>query len=170
MRPSTTASGGPHRPGTDATRGLALALALLAAACSGGDEASTGDASADPDAQLRARLGLDPDRPIHRVTLGGRGASEHVVPARIEIRPGDIVVFVAVDGRVHTVRFPLDSLSARTADFLRRTDQLESPPLLDRDARYVLTFEDAPGGRYPFVSDGGGGSAGGVVVVRDGEN
>lgn len=144
--------------------GLAVALALSLGACAD-EEPPGGEPPADPEAELRWRLGIEDDVSIHRVSLGGRGSSEHVVPARLEIEPGDVVEFVTVDGRVHTVRFFADSLSAAAAEFLRRTDQMQSPPLLERGARFVLTFRDAPSGRYPFRSDGGGGSSRGVVVV-----
>lgn len=90
-----------------------------------------------------------------------------MVPPRIELGPGDVVQFFTVDGRVHTVRFPEDSLGPARAAFLRRTGQLESPPLVERGARFVVIFRDAPPGRYPFRSDGSGGVAWGVLVVGE---
>ena len=70
-----------------------------------------------------------------------------------------------MDGRIHTVSFPEDSLPLDAALFLRRTSQLESPPLVERGSRFVLTFEDAPSGRYRFRSEGPGGEAWGLIVV-----
>jgi len=79
-----------------------------------------------------------------------------------------VVEFLCVDGRVHSVRFPRDSLTAEAAAFLSRTSQLASPPLVDRGSRFVLTFEGAPPGRYPFLVEGSGGAGQGVIVVGAG--
>lgn len=75
------------------------------------------------------------------------------------------MVFTTVDGRVHTVSFPEDSLALDATLFLERTSQLRSPPLVDRGSRFVVTFQGAPEGRYPFRSRGPGGEAWGVLVV-----
>lgn len=139
-----------------------LAALLVLAACA--RDVDT-DEAADPYLELRERLGIGADRPIHRVVLGGRGAREHVVPTQLTVRPGAVVDFVTVDGRVHTLSFADDSLSAEARDFLRRTGQTGSPPLLDRGARFVLDLDGAPEGRYPFRSEGPGGDARGVIVV-----
>ncbi|HSR43237.1 MAG TPA: hypothetical protein VLL48_13710, partial [Longimicrobiales bacterium] len=114
----------------------------------------------------RGQLGLGTEVRIHRVTLGGRGAREHVVPPRLEVTSGDVVEFLTVDGRIHTVEFPVDSLSMVTAAFLRGTGQLESPPLVDRGTRFVVTLRGAPPGRYLFRSRGSGEDAWGEIVVR----
>lgn len=117
-----------------------------------------------PDSVLRAELGLgDADR-VHRIRLRG-GEREEISPPSVEVEEGDWVEFVTVDWRVHQVRFEPDSLSGEARAFLEATDQLDSPPLVDRDARFVLSFSGAPEGRYPFVSEGNGAAAGGVVVV-----
>lgn len=122
-----------------------------------------------PDAELeRARaLGLPSGARLYRVTLGGRGAREHVVPTLITVRPGDGVEFFTADHRVHTVTFLPDSLTPAAHVFLESSGQLRSPPLVARGTRFILRFQDAPPGRYPFVSEGHGGTAHGVVVVED---
>jgi len=105
--------------------------------------------------------------PIHRVVLSGRGSEHRVVPRRLEVSPGSVVEFLAVDGRVRTLEFPLDSLGGRAAEFLRRTGQEASPPLVDRRERFVLSLREAPPGRYPFRSRGSGGEGWGAIVVRE---
>jgi len=149
-----------RRPASLPGAGLFLLLALVAAGC--GDSPEAG-----PEQEvLGARaLGLADGARLHRVILGGRGSDEHVLPARIRASRGDGVEFVTVDHRVHTVWFPPDSLTAEALAFLISTEQEESPPLLRRGSRFVLVLEDAPAGRYPFISQGHGGTAVGVIEV-----
>ena len=52
---------------------------------------------------------------------------------------------------------------------LERADQLASPPLIYRDSRYVLAFEGAPAGKYPYAIEGNGRPGRGVIVVGDPE-
>ena len=123
--------------------------------------AERGQGSADEADGLDLRAGAE----LHSVTLGGRGSEEHAVPTRIVIEPGDAVEFRTVDRRVHTVRFPEDSLDLDGRRFLESTGQMASPPLVDRGGRFIVRFDDAPRGRYPFESRGHGGTAWGVVEV-----
>ena len=102
---------------------------------------------------------------MHRITLGGRGSEEHAVPSIVRAADGDGVEFRTVDHRVHTVTFPLDSLAAEAAEFLVSTGQTLSPLLATRGSRFILNLEGAPPGRYPFITEGHGGSAHGVVEV-----
>ena len=120
----------------------------------------------DPELEAAREIGLAAGARLHRVILGGRGSEEHVLPAMIRARPGDGVEFFTVDHRVHTISFPLDSLSSSAAAFLTTTGQNESPPLVHRGSRFILILEDAPEGRYSFVSQGHGGTAQGVIEVR----
>ena len=119
----------------------------------------------EPLVELARELDLPAGAHLHRVTLGGRGAEEHAVPAVVEAQPGDAVAFLTVDHRVHTVSFPADSLSAEVQLFLQASGQGNSPPLVNRGSQYVLFLEGAPEGRYPFQSEGHGGVARGVIIV-----
>jgi plastocyanin len=120
---------------------------------------------ADPEVERARILGLPDGARSYRILLGGRGAEEHLLPPRIRAVPGDAVEFTTVDHRVHWVTFPPDSLSAPLAAFLAVTQQGESPPLHSRGSRFIILLEDAPPGRYPFVSHGHGGVAHGVIEV-----
>jgi plastocyanin len=148
------------RPAPFPGAGLFLLVVLVAVGCDASPEAGP-----DPELEGARALGLPNGARLHRVILGGRGSDEHVLPARIQASRGDGVEFVTVDHRVHTVWFPSDSLSAEAMAFLISMEQEESPPLLRRGSRFVLLLEDAPAGRYPFISQGHGGRAGGVIEV-----
>lgn len=137
-------------------------ISLSLTGCLGSDAEAPGS---DPEA-LQA-LGLSPGVQLHRVTLGGRGAEEHAVPTLVLASPGDGVEFVTVDHRVHTLMFPVDSLSPAVRLFLEESGQISSPPLVTRGSRFILNLTNAPPGRYLFVSDGHGGRAGGLVQVGD---
>lgn len=118
-----------------------------------------------PDEVLRAELGLTDDDEVHRVHLMGEDV-EVVTPVETSVPPRAWVEFVTTDWRVHEVRFEADSLSPEAHRFLAESDQLESPPLVDRGARFVVSFHDAPEGRYPFLVEGNRAPGRGVVVVR----
>lgn len=137
-------------------------LFLLLAGCSDSGAEGTG-----ADAEALRALGLSPRATLHRVNLGGRGAEEHAVPTRILASPGDAVEFKTLDHRVHTLTFPLDSLSSEVRLFLEESEQTSSPPLVTQGSRFILNLENAPPGRYPFVSHGHGGRAVGLVQVGD---
>lgn len=119
-----------------------------------------------PDGVLRRELGLtDADR-VHTVVVTG-GVGESADPATESVPPGAWVQFVSGDWLVHELRFEVDSMSAGARAFLERTDQLASPPLLQRDARFVVSFREAPPGRYPYLLEGNGLPGRGAVVVTD---
>lgn len=118
------------------------------------------------DPELRDELGIPDHVPIHRVNVGGRGAADRLVPDRVEAAPGDLVQFLVTDRRVHVIRFLVDELDPEQRSFLAETDQLESPPLVHRESRFIVSFQGAPPGRYPFESGGHGEPARGVVTVH----
>jgi len=122
------------------------------------------DPSLQPDTLLQAELGLTLQDQVHRIALTG-GPVERADPAALSIEPGSYVEFVTTDWLIHEVVFDTDSLAADQLAFLQRTDQVASPPLIDRDSRYVLSFVGAPPGRYAFRLEGNGRPARGVIVV-----
>ncbi len=138
----------------------AVLVPLLSAGCRPGVPEEL-----QPDEILRAELGLDDGDVVHTVSITG-GEAERVGPTETVVAPGDWVQFITTDFYVHEMQFELDSLAAGARDFLIRTDQVASPPLIDAGARFVLSFAEAPEGRYPFRVEGNGLPGGGVVVVR----
>lgn len=126
------------------------------------------DPSLQADETLRTELGLTARDQIHRVTLTG-GEVERADPAAVSIEAGAHVEFVTADWLIHEVVFEPDSVGASGWAFLARTDQTASPPLIDRDSRYVLSFEEAPPGRYPYRLEGNGAPGRGVIIVTEPE-
>lgn len=151
------------RPRTPGPISLA-ALALMATVSVGTGCRDVRDPSLFPDSLLRAELGLTEADRVHRVALRG-GASEGVMPDSVEVREGDWLEFVTDDWRVHEVHFESEGMGGTAWAFLEDSDQVASPPLVQLDARFVVSFLDAPEGRYPFRVEGNGASARGVVVV-----
>jgi len=151
-----------RRPASFPGAGLFVVVPLLVGVLGCG---SPSDDPSAASAEEREALGLRAGAELHKVTLGGRGAEEHAVPTRVVAEPGDAVEFRTVDHRVHTVAFAPDSLSEESRAFLGSTGQLASQPLVSRGSRFIVRFQDAPPGRYPFVSNGHGGTAWGVVEI-----
>jgi plastocyanin len=137
-----------------------LASALLALhACRQPPEARL-----QPDPLLQVELGLTATDRVQSVRITG-GEVERAEPHLIAVEAGAYVQFISTDWLIHEVIFEVDSLSVEQREFLERTHQLASPPLIERDSRYVLAFEGAPPGRYPYRLEGNGRSGGGEIVV-----
>ena len=117
-----------------------------------------------PDQRLQDELGFSPRDEVHRISITG-GEQESVVPREVIVPDDAYVEFVTTDSWVHEVRFELDSLQRSARDFLERTDQVASPPMVNADSRFVVFMEDAPPGRYPFLVVGNGAPTRGAVVV-----
>jgi hypothetical protein len=140
-----------------------VAVAALVVAC-GVLACGTPEPQDVPDEVLRRQLGLtDADR-VRTVTVTG-GEAERAEPALDSVEVGTYLQFVTSDWFVHEVLFELDSLPADARAFLERTDQTASPPLLHQDARFVVSFADAPPGRYPYRLEGNGSPGSGILVV-----
>lgn len=117
-----------------------------------------------PDQVLQSELGLSPEDRVHTVRISTDEA-ERADPPSVSVRPGEYVQFVSSDFLVHEVAFRLDSIAPSARAFLERTGQSSSPPLLERDARFVVSFVSAPPGRYPYALSGNRGAGGGEIVV-----
>lgn len=149
-----------RRPGPIRRWVAAAAALLLGAGCGSGVPDDL-----QPDQTLREELGLGDDDEVHRLTLTS-GAREEVQPDSVALPPGAWAEFVSGDWRAHEVRFEVEDMGPDQRSFLESTDQVASPPLVDRDDRFVLSFAEAPAGRYPFVVEGNGAPTRGVVVVE----
>jgi len=137
----------------------AAAALLLLVACR-----SEPDSTLQPDSVLQATFGLTPQDRVYRVAVTG-GEIERAEPAALSIEAGAYVEFVSTDWMVHEILFDTTSLTPAQRTFLERSDQVHSPPLIDRGSRYVLSFVDAPPGRYAFRLEGNGRASQGAIVV-----
>jgi plastocyanin len=79
-----------------------------------------------------------------------RGTEGDFEPASVEARTGDVVRFVAADNGGHALVFESTALAADAREFLERTGQLRSPPLITSGSSWVVTLAGAPAGHYPF--------------------
>ena len=102
---------------------------------------------------------------MYRISISG-GEREVADPGEVTVPSEAYVEFATADWLVHEVTFELDSLGADARAFLEGTDQVASPPLLRLDSRFVVHFEGAPSGRYPFVLLGSSQAGRGVVIVE----
>ncbi len=146
------------------TEGFRARLACALFVCCVVLAACKPDPSLRPDEVLRSELGLTDRDAVHRVAITG-GDRDTADPVETRVEPGAFVEFATGDWLVHEVIFELDSLGPEARAFLEDSDQVASPPLVQRDARFVVDFEGAPAGRYPFVLLGSGESGRGVVIV-----
>jgi plastocyanin len=151
---------------TRSTLCVGLLLAALAVVGSGCKRAGN---ELQPDQVLRDSLGLGDEDRVHRVRLGSADNREIVQPPQLTVRPGDYVEFVTQDRRVHALEFTLEELPPAAAEFMRRTGQQGSPPLVQADARFVVSFAQAPPGTYPYVVIGNGEEGRGAIVVSEEE-
>lgn len=94
-----------------------------------------------------------------------RSAAGDFEPASIEARSGDVIRFTAADRGGHAISFDGARLDAGARQFLERTGQLRSPPLITTDAAWIITLDDAPPGQYPFRCTTHG--AQGVLLVSE---
>jgi hypothetical protein len=138
---------------------VSLAIGLALSGC------GSGESDLPPDGRLQRELGLEPSDRVHEVRLHG-GVQGSVEPAEAVVLQGDYLQFVTADAWVHELLFEADSLSGPALAFMEGLDQLAGPPMVSRGSRFVLSFVDAPPGRYPFRVEGGGPARTGVIVVE----
>ncbi|MDH3270152.1 MAG: hypothetical protein OEN56_02395 [Gemmatimonadota bacterium] len=147
-------------------RGAAVRIAVIMCSALGIVGCEQPDSELIPDEVLQVQLGLTVEDRVHTVRVEA-GTEERPIPRTVTVRPGDWVQFVSADHFVHEVGFYLDSLGGAARAFLVRTGQDASPPLVEEDARFVVSFAGAPVGRYPYGLSGNRGPGWGEIVVED---
>jgi plastocyanin len=99
----------------------------------------------------------------HDVRLVGVDASREVEGASVTAHAGDAVAFTAGDAITHSIVFLADRLDSAQVAFLETSGQMRGPPLLAEGSAWVVSFDAAPPGDYPFACTLHGGR--GVVHV-----
>ncbi|MEX2526189.1 MAG: hypothetical protein WEA09_01010 [Gemmatimonadota bacterium] len=114
---------------------------------------------------LRELLGLERSVPLHGVVLGDESGGDDPQPALTEVDSESVVHFLSQDHRARWIRFIPDSLSPVALRFLEERGQLTSPPLVAPGSRFVVTFQGAPPGLYPYEVQSHGAAVQGAVRV-----
>lgn len=109
--------------------------------------------------------GLQEGDRVHVLSLRFGAAAEVVEPDSILVEAGDWVDFEMGDGSPRLVAFALDSMSSESRRFLETAGARSSPPLVAAGSHWVVSFQEAPPGRYPFLVQGAGAAARGVIFV-----
>ena len=129
------------------------AMALLVAACGGGEkkaEQQAAPAAAAPAAAPAAPAATGAAHDVDMVFDGKVGA---FVPAELTIKSGDVVRFHNKTGGPHNVDFWADSIpsgaqAALDAGMPDRIGPLSGPMLVEPNAVYTVSFANAPAGVY----------------------
>ncbi len=128
-------------------------LALILAACGGGEPAAEAPAAAEP----APAAGPVATGATHDVNMVQEGAAYLFVPAELTIATGDAVNFHNVSGGPHNVQFYADSIPAGSAEALDagmpgdKLGPLAGPLLAEPNAVYSITFVGTPSGEYKFT-------------------
>lgn len=125
-------------------------LALIVAACGGGEQPAAEPAAEAAPAPEAAMTGA-----THDVNMVLEGSSYMFVPNQLTIKSGDVVVFHNVSGGPHNVNFWADSIPAGAAELLNTTmpdrmGELSGPLLVAPNETYTISFAGAPAGDYGF--------------------
>lgn len=88
---------------------------------------------------------------VHDVPLDARSADAGAPAPPVAVRRGDVVRFSPVDVQTHALAFDTAPITSQQRDFLVRSGQVASPPLLTPDHAWAVWFEEAPEGDYPFA-------------------
>jgi plastocyanin len=127
-------------------------LALVLAACGGGDKNATPAAdTTKAAAPAPAAAGA-----THDVNMVMEGTAYKFVPNELTVKVGDQVVFHNVSGGPHNVAFFADSIPAGAAVVLEPQlkdglGPLSSPLLVEPNATVAISFAGAPPGAYKFT-------------------
>ena len=138
---------------------MTAALALVLAACGGGDRPAGGADSAATAAPAPATDGAAAPAAgtgtTHTVDMVLEGTAYKFVPAALTVKAGDVVRFVNKSGGPHNVQFYPDSVPSGAATVLDanmpdRMGPLAGPLVAEQDAVYQVSFAGAPTGEYKY--------------------
>ena len=133
---------------------MVAGLALVLAACAGGDNADNQATTADTGA-MGTPAATTPAGTTHEVQMTMVDGQPRFVPAQVNVKAGDVVRFVNKEGGPHNVAFWADSMPAGGAEAIQVADPmaaLTSQMLMEANAAVTVTVAaNAPTGTYKFV-------------------
>jgi hypothetical protein len=91
---------------------------------------------------------LTPGAIILDVTVGGR---PDFTPDTAQAVAGDVIRVRSLDSGPHAVGFDVAASDTSAIRFLASTDQIRALPLLEPEARWIVSLENAPSGLYVLV-------------------
>jgi plastocyanin len=136
---------------------LVAGLAVLVAACGGGEKQAEQAPAANPPAAAAPAPAAAPATTgtTYDVKMEFDGKNYMYVPSTLTIKPGDVINFHNVSGGPHNVSFWADSIPAGAAAVLgaampNQMQPLVGSMLVEQDAVYSISFAGAPEGVYKF--------------------
>jgi plastocyanin len=147
---AASVSPAPARPFLRLAGAVVLALALPLAACDSGNGFAGGDEKGPRVLELAGDTLQVPDSVRVATVRIDRSRLDELDPAESTIRTGDLLRFIAQDAGTHAIAFDGDAMTDEARAFLQKTGQLRSPPFLQKGSTWVMSFKDAPVGRYPY--------------------
>lgn len=145
-------------------RGIAGLAGLLLLASCGDESLPPPGAEGDPAVGLE-QITAPAEGEVHLVSVVQRGGSAGFEPSEVIIRQGEVVRFVMGGSLPVSIVFDADAADFEAAGYLRDQGLHLGVLLTDPGQVHDASFEGAPAGRYPFVTQPAG--AAGVVTVRD---
>ena len=143
-----------------------LASVAIVGACGGGGEAKKNDTPAAVPAPSTPAPAAPAPAPgaVAKIAATGQTVTVKMIgddkgyrfdPANITIKTGDAVKFVMVSGGPHNVSFdpaavPADSKAQLDANMDSKTSELSSPPMMNPNEEYVISFGGVKPGKYDF--------------------
>lgn len=134
---------------------LVAGLAVLVAACGGGEKQAEQAPAAAPPADMAAAAAPAAMGATHDVNMEFDGKTYHFVPATLTVKTGDVVNFHNVSGGPHNVAFWADSIPAGagavlTAAMPNQISPLSGSMMVEQGGVYTISFAGAPVGDYKF--------------------
>jgi len=134
---------------------MVAGLALILAACAGGDNAGDQATTAADSAANAPAVTTPAAGATHNVEMTMVDGQPRYVPAQLTVKAGDVVRFVNKQGGPHNVAFWADSMPAGGANAIQISDPmaaLTSQMLMEMDAVVTVNVAaNGPTGTYKFV-------------------
>jgi plastocyanin len=85
---------------------------------------------------------------IHDLVVRYQATAGEFGPQEVEVHVGDVLRFTAIDAGSHALTLDSHTNTGLVRDFLDRTGQRRSPPLLHAGATWIVSLDQAPTGEY----------------------